>query len=56
MYFESYQDGLRQWRWTACAANHEPIAVSSEAYLHERDCLHAVRLMKGSGSAPAQRR
>ncbi|MEZ5852083.1 MAG: DUF1508 domain-containing protein [Hyphomicrobiaceae bacterium] len=46
----------RQWRWTAYAANHEPIAASSEAYVYERDCLHAIGLMKGSGNAPVRKR
>ncbi|MGD9785698.1 MAG: YegP family protein [Hyphomicrobiaceae bacterium] len=56
MYYEYYQDSGRQWRWVAYAGNHEAIAVSSEAYFNERDCLHAIGLMKGSGNAPVRKR
>jgi len=56
MYYEYYQDATHFWRWTAMAANHEPIAVSSESYYNERDCLHAIDLMRGSGGAPFRRR
>jgi uncharacterized protein YegP (UPF0339 family) len=56
MYYQYYQDAARLWRWVAYAANHEPIAVSSESYVNERDCLHAIGLMKGSGDAPVWKR
>ena len=54
MYFEKYQSG--GWRWRLKAANHEIIA-SGEAYVNERDCDHAINLVKGTnGSTPVYRR
>ena len=54
MYFEKYYtDG---WRWRLKAANHEIIA-SGEAYVYERDCDHAIHLVKGTTtSTPVYRR
>ena len=49
--YDYYRDGRGEWRWTAIADNGEPIASSSEGYVNRDDCLHAIDLMKGSGSA-----
>lgn len=54
MYFEKYQSG--GWRWRLKAANHEIIA-SGEAYVNERDCDHAINLVKGTtATTPVYRR
>ena len=54
MYFVYYQDAMRQWRWQLRAANNEIIA-SGESYHNEADCLHAIALVKASGSAPLRK-
>lgn len=46
MYFEKYLSG-GQWRWRLKAANHEIIA-SGESYVYERDCDHAINLVKST--------
>jgi uncharacterized protein len=46
MYFEKYKESL-QWRWRLKAANHEIIA-SGESYWNEKDCDHAINLVKGT--------
>ena len=51
-YYKMYQDNQNYWRWTFYAANYEPIAVSSESYVHERDCLHAIHLVQASSNSP----
>ena len=48
MYFQKYTSG-GQWRWRLKAANHEIIA-SGESYVRERDCDHAIDLVKGTDS------
>lgn len=48
MYFEKYKSGA-QWRWRLKAANHEIIA-SGESYVNERDCDHAIDLVKGTNA------
>jgi len=45
-YFEKYRDISSQWRWTYYASNGEPLSISSEAYVREADCDHAIDLMK----------
>ncbi len=51
MRFEKYKSN-NQWRWRLKAANHEIIA-SGESYVNERDCVHAINLVKGTtGSTP----
>lgn len=46
MYFIIYRDHRNEWRWTFRAANHEPIAVSSEGYTRRENCLHSIALVK----------
>ena len=53
VYFIIYKDGKGEWRWTYRAANHEPIAVSSEGYVRRENCLHGINLVK-SGAATAK--
>lgn len=45
-YFKKYRDARSEWRWTFYAANGEEIAVSSEGYVHEAGCQHAIDLVK----------
>ena len=40
------------WRWRYVASNGNIIAVSSEAYVAERDCDRSIAIMKGSGFDP----
>lgn len=54
-YYVKSRDSQGLWRWTFKAANHEPIAVSSESYWNEADCDHGIGLVKNSGSAPVHR-
>lgn len=55
MYFEKYQSS-GQWRWRLKAANHEIIA-SGESYVNERDCDHAIDLVKSTtASTPVYRK
>ena len=51
-YYKMYSDNQGYWRWTFYAANHEPIAVSSEGYVHRRDCEHSIGLVKASYDSP----
>ena len=52
MYFVLYKDVSGYWRWTLKAANHEPIAVSSESYVRKADAEHGINLTKSSSNAP----
>ncbi|RWE36676.1 DUF1508 domain-containing protein [Mesorhizobium sp.] len=52
MYFHLYVDVNRQYRWTLYAANNRKIANSGEGYYNRADCIAAINLVKGSGSAP----
>ena len=44
------------WRWSLLSTNGRIIAVSSEAYVAERDCDRSIEIVKGSSSAPVRRR
>ncbi len=50
--FHLYKDANGEWRWTLYAANNRKIANSGEGYFNKADCLAAINLVKGSGSAP----
>jgi uncharacterized protein len=52
MYFHLYVDVNRQYRWTLYAANNRKIANAGEGYHNRIDCIAAINLVKGSGSAP----
>jgi len=55
MYFEKYPQA-GQWRWRLKGANHE-IVASGESYIYERDCDHAIDLVKSTNSnTPVYRR
>jgi uncharacterized protein YegP (UPF0339 family) len=51
--YEKYRsDG---WRWRFRVTNEKVIAVSSEAYVHERDCDHSIEIMKWSSTTAVKR-
>lgn len=52
MKYYMYKDVQGQWRWRYEAANNRIIAVSSESYHHETDCLHSINLVKAGTNAP----
>lgn len=56
MYFQYYKDIRGEWRWRFRSANHETIAVSSEGYKNQQDCLHSIQLVKtGAPAAPVHK-
>ena len=52
MTYYIYRDQSGYWRWRLVAANNRIIANSGEGYHNKSDCLHAINLVKSSGSAP----
>lgn len=53
MYFYLYRDVNLQWRWSLIVSgNGRKIANSGEGYYNKADCLAAINLVRGSGSAP----
>jgi len=54
MAYHIYQDKQGYWRWYLQAANNRKIADSGEGYHNRQDCLAAINLVKGSGSAPVK--
>lgn len=52
MFFHLYKDAANYWRWTLYAANNRKIANAGEGYNNRLDCIAAINLVKGSGSAP----
>jgi len=55
MKYVIYQDTSNQWRWRFIAANNRIIAVSSESYWNQQDCLASIALVKASAPAPVYR-
>ena len=53
--FKYGKDDAGQWRWRFVARNRRTIAVSSESYHNEADCLNSINIIRGSGSAPIER-
>ena len=51
-WYHLYSDANRQWRWTLYAANNRKIANAGEGYFNKADCIAAINLVRGSGSAP----
>ncbi len=53
MHFNLYIDINGQWRWSFISSgNGRKIANSGEGYYNKADCIHAINLVRGSGSAP----
>ena len=52
MKFYYGKDNQGYWRWRLVAANNLTIAVSSESYHNESDCLASINLVKSSSNAP----
>jgi len=52
MVYNLYKDRSNQWRWRLWSANNRIIADSAESYHNKADCLHGIKLVKGSSSAP----
>lgn len=52
MRYYMFKDVRGEWRWHLDAGNNRIIATSGEGYKHEADCLHAIRLVQGSATAP----
>jgi uncharacterized protein YegP (UPF0339 family) len=50
--YHLYKDTAGYWRWTLYATNNRKIANSGEGYFNKADCIAAINLVKGSGSAP----
>ena len=44
--FELYTDKAGEWRWRLRAENSEPIAASSEGYVHKADALHGIEILR----------
>jgi len=51
MTFELYKDAAGYWRWRLKANNARTIADSAESYYNKSDCISAINLVQGSGSA-----
>jgi uncharacterized protein YegP (UPF0339 family) len=50
--FEYFQDKSKnsEWRWHFKASNSKIIAMSSESYNNEADCLHSIDIIKKESS------
>lgn len=44
--YQQYLDRFQPYRWSAVAANNEPVA-HGESYFHEADAINAVELLFG---------
>lgn len=54
--FEAYTDSKNEWRWRFVAGNGRIIAVASEGYRSEADCLNGIRIVQAEGAkAPVNR-
>lgn len=53
--YEYYRDNVNQWRWRYIASNGKTIAVSSESYVNEQDCLTSIGLVKKSSNDPVKK-
>ena len=49
------KDSRDEWRWHLKADNSKIIAVSSEGYNHERDCVAAIERVKSSQDAAVKK-
>ena len=50
MPFHVKKDAKGEWRWNLTAANGKKVATSGEGYKDKKDCLHAIDLVKKSGT------
>jgi uncharacterized protein YegP (UPF0339 family) len=50
MYYEVYKSH-NKFRWRARGGNNE-IVATSQGYIHLRDCLHCIDIMRKSQDAP----
>ncbi|MEM9317628.1 MAG: DUF1508 domain-containing protein [Pseudomonadota bacterium] len=46
-----FRDNQNFWRWRMKTQNGRTIADSGEGYHNKQDCLHAIDLVRRSGSA-----
>lgn len=56
MRYYIFKDKAGEWRWHLDAGNNRIIATSGEGYKNEEHCVHAIRLVQGSGSADIYKR
>lgn len=49
--FELYQDTKKDWRWRFVSLNGRIIAVSSEGYRSEADCVNSIHLVQDEAAA-----
>lgn len=48
MHIQKFQNEKSQWYWRLVADNGRSIAIGGEGYVNERDCNHAIRLVKAN--------
>lgn len=53
MYFTVYKDSYGLFRWNLKTGNHEIIA-HGESYTNKNGALHAIELVKSTGSTPTR--
>lgn len=53
-YYDVRRDCNGEFYWVFIARNGEPIARSSESYVHREDCLRSIQLAKQSSDAPVR--
>ena len=51
MKYEIYQDQNSKWFWCLKASNGKRIAICSESYISQDECLYVVALVQSSQSA-----
>ncbi len=44
--FEVYADTKKEWRWRFVSSNGRILAVSSEGYKAEKDCLTCIKVVQ----------
>lgn len=52
LWFETYQDEIREWRWRLRAANGGVIATPGEGYSTRAACEEAIDVVKSCRKAP----
>lgn len=51
-YYEMFRDSENCWRWHYFGYNGQIIAISSESYWSQAECLRAINMLKGSCDDP----